>query len=448
MGDSAASASFPFLPPAPSARPGFSVPASRRHGFSRLRFAALIGALWIYGLFSSPTPDDPGLAEALIGILLLVAALPGLPGASGAPWRKAGLVFLFYGASLPLLIAAWNGNAPTAVLRDIVAFAFFLLPVFTADLFHGKTAEERRGWLVASVLFIGLCFAARVFLPLMESAADAAEWTRPPDPFYFANAPSVLFCALYLCGAGGLRLTEGTATHRMAGATMIALSALPVFAMAVITQRATMGYMALALTGLLMLALILRPARAAPLWLLTALALAAFSPSLGTLAGRLSLKTELVGANMRLEEARAVMDIVSGGGLSMLLGKGWGATFASPAVGGVIVNYTHNFLTALWLKTGLCGMAIGGFYIARFGLLLMPLSFRNPVAAAALAGPLLIDVFFYASYKSLDFGLILLMIPVFLAKGPKAGARFAPGGKTGQNDGKLPIHTRADAIPR
>ncbi len=37
----------------------------------------------------------------------------------------------------------------------------------------------------------------------------------------------------------------------------------------------------------------------------------------------------------------------------------------------------------------------------------------RPLLAAAIAGPLLIDVSLYASFKSLDFGLVLLLIPLW-----------------------------------
>ena len=98
---------------------------------------------------------------------------------------------------------------------------------------------------------------------------------------------------------------------------------------------------------------------------------------------------------------------------SILFGKGWGATLASPAVGGMVVNYTHNLLTALWLKTGLIGLILAGLYIAGLAKGLVPLLWTNPVLAVALAVPLVIDTLLYASYKSLDFGLILLLIALY-----------------------------------
>ena len=58
------------------------------------------------------------------------------------------------------------------------------------------------------------------------------------------------------------------------------------------------------------------------------------------------------------------------------------------------------------------GAVMGALYI---GLLLKSLLFVRGVAvitALALIGPILIDVFLYASFKSLDFGLVLLLVAV------------------------------------
>jgi hypothetical protein len=152
--------------------------------------------------------------------------------------------------------------------------------------------------------------------------------------------------------------------------------------------------------------------------------LLAFAPSLDNLSRSLARKQDIVGLNMRVQEAAAVVEAVESSPGSVLFGKGWGATLASPAVGGVVVNYTHNLLTAIWLKMGLAGLILAGLYIAGLALGLLPLLWTNPVLAMALAVPLVIDTLLYASYKSLDFGLILLLTGIYAGsrqlRGPAA----------------------------
>ena len=113
---------------------------------------------------------------------------------------------------------------------------------------------------------------------------------------------------------------------------------------------------------------------------------------------------------MRLEEAQAVWLSVADSPLTLLFGQGWGATLESPAVGGIRVNYTHSILSGMLLKTGLAGLFLTVAYLAAIAVRLGRLAGSRPLLAGALAGPLLINIFFYASYKSLDFGLILLLI--------------------------------------
>jgi hypothetical protein len=70
-------------------------------------------------------------------------------------------------------------------------------------------------------------------------------------------------------------------------------------------------------------------------------------------------------------------------------------------------------MTTYILKTGLCGAALALAYVLRLAARLAMLAARDPVMAAALAGPLLIDLTLYATFKSLDFGLLLLLIALW-----------------------------------
>ena len=91
-------------------------------------------------------------------------------------------------------------------------------------------------------------------------------------------------------------------------------------------------------------------------------------------------------------------------------GLGWGGTFESPAVGDVRVNYTHSFVSCMLLKSGMLGAALAVAYLIGSFIGITRLLPRHLVLGLALAGPLLIDSVLYASYKWLDFGLLLLLI--------------------------------------
>lgn len=374
----------------------------------KLRVWGLFTAIIIYALWGTPTPDRAGFAEFAVGVLLVFAA--GVQGgvsalrigAAGPVWQKAAQLLLAYGLVVPLLSGVVHGNGVAAMARDIIPFLFLLMPLFIAPLFSGEQAET--GKLTGFIAGLGIVFSLRVLLPyLMERPAVV-------DPFMLGNAPTVLFAALLLIGLCGWFLYGGD-LFKSALCLLVAL--VPLAVMALIIQRASVGAVFMSVAALAVIGLVRRPLRVIlPLGLCVLTALA-YAPVIGTVLQELAHKNELVGFNMRWQEAQAVLDALGGSVFTVLLGKGWGASVASPAVGGMVVNFTHSLITTYWLKTGLVGVLLVLFYLYRLGLLLARLFFRNPVVALALTGPLAIDVLLYASFKSLDFGLVLLLVPLW-----------------------------------
>src|SRR4051812_36752154 len=99
-----------------------------------IRPLLLAAAILLYAAAGSPTPDNPGIVEALIGALLLLAAEPGSAASifhPRAPWRRAGQALALYGLSVPVIGGLAHGAGLTAILRDIIPFLFLLLPFFT-----------------------------------------------------------------------------------------------------------------------------------------------------------------------------------------------------------------------------------------------------------------------------------------------------------------------------
>src|SRR5262249_9281443 len=153
------------------------------------------------------------------------------------------------------------------------------------------------------------------------------------DPLYLANAPTVLFSALLLLGLAGRQLYQSVAPKRLAAAAILAgISLIPLAAMILAKQRASFVAVGIYVCGLLVAALIRRPSRA----ILPLLAIFAAVLAVGDVGLKIyhvmALKTEMVGANMRWQEASAVFDRLGGNAFAVLFGAGWGAQVASPAV--------------------------------------------------------------------------------------------------------------------
>ena len=381
---------------------------------SDLRLFAFIAAVVLYGLFGSPTPDDPGIVEALIGGLLLVAAgLGGFyyvlkPQESGMCWQNAARMVLVYGLCAGCVGAFVQGQDMERIFRDVIPFFFMLLPLFLWPFIEGQ--GQRAWWVLVTIGTAGVLFALR-------AAADYLPLSLPFERdalYYLGNAPTVLLAACLCFGVALDRLMTGVHLRNIAVAgVLIVVGVLCVLPLVAGVQRASLGYLAFYICLVCGLAFLKTPKRALFFFVIFVIAGWVFFDVFFEVFNAIRYKTDLVGiTNMRAAEWAAVWGEITVSPFSFLFGQGWGATFSSPAVADIRVGYTHSLLSSMMLKTGILGVIFTSFYLfllARCGFQLFGV---KPLIAAAIAGPVIIDVFLYAAYKSLDFGLVLALIPL------------------------------------
>jgi hypothetical protein len=377
---------------------------------------ALLLALLLYACFGSPTPERFGWPEVSIALLLVGAvgtasALRPLGIGKAIPSSLAGgQALLLYGLLCPVIGGVLQGSDPAIILRDVIPFLFFLLPLFCVHLAEDKALP---GFLIPVAIFAGLCFALRDLARIAIGFANL-DFLSPmaADPLsYLANAPTVLFAALMLIGSAGRLVLEGRALRDfLLAALCLALALVPLAVMGLTLQRASFGLALLVTLVWLAAAFVTNPLRAFRLLVPLALMLLATLPVFENVLGLMLEKTQSVGLNSRVEEVGAIWREVSGSPLTLLFGLGWGAGFASPAVGGLHVHFAHSLPAAMLLKTGLAGVILSGLYLAGFVMPLLRLLRRDLVLALALAAPVAIDSLLYAAYKSLDYGVMLLIV--------------------------------------
>lgn len=376
-----------------------------------LQIFFLIAALILYGVLGSPTPDHPGLAELMIGVLLMAAANPVYvffqckERRFWSGWRGAGGALFLY-ALLPLGTGLMAGHAPGLILRDVIPFLFMVMPLFFDPALEKK--PQRIALVCIFIVFVGLAFSLRSF----GSVFDPAYWLGGvAELTYFANAPTVLFAALFCIGLAGEKILRARALSDILKiAILLSVTAIALIAMILMVQRAFLGAFVLYSASLTGLAVFKMPYRAWRLLILIIPALVFGFPYWSGIGQMLFEKTQNVGFNMRAQEWGAVWNVLKDEPVAMLLGTGWGGTFSSPAVGGLSVSFTHGLLSSMLLKTGIVGCALSVFYIGALLKTLAKPLIQDPILALALIAPVLIDVFLYASFKSLDFGLILLLV--------------------------------------
>ena len=373
-------------------------------GLSQLpwQVGAFCLALLVYGVSGSPTPDEIGVSEVLTCLLLLASIR--LPDVRRLPAPV--IIFAIYGLSIPVLTGVLAGHSMGLILRDLIAFGFLLLPVF----FASSNFRDHRQLVIFTVVLVGLMFSIRALMPYGPALFHPASWLGlpPADLLYLANSPEVLFSGLMLLGTGGFMIWAGQGMIK--GMSLAVLAGLPLIAMAVMMQRAGLGCIVLA--GLIWAALGSwhHPARMGlTAGLLGLLALPLVSLGSAITSG-LILKTEMVGFNSRTQEWATVLDLIGQSPWTALTGLGWGASFENPAVGNLTVNYTHSLVSALLLKTGLAGVLAMLAYLWMLAKQAVPELWRRPVLMVALAAPLGIGLVFYASYKSLGFGMLLFVL--------------------------------------
>lgn len=380
--------------------------------FKDYRLLFFVSALAVYGGLSSPTPDNPSGVEAFILVLFLMV----LGGGSGyqsllnfsliakkSKWELALLALFFYGVSIPVVMAIYHNGAAPIIVRDLVGFVFLCLPLFVLPFILKH--EKRYSIFLGCVLFVGLFFAIRVLF------LDFSFLSKREELLYLANSPLVLFSTLYFVSFVLCRLKKILNLKNflvIVGAILISI--LPMAAMYIDFQRASFLAIGLVVLSIFGLGVIKSPIQM--LWpaVIVAGIGVIFSPQLMDIIESVSVKTSQVGLNMRYQEWQAVWQMALESPLSLLLGHGWGAHFTSPAVGGLNVSYTHSLLTYMLLKTGLVGLGLTLIYLFFIFEKAVRLVFIEPLKGNALIWPFIIPILLYASYKSLDYGIVLTLI--------------------------------------
>lgn len=372
----------------------------------------LFSACVVYALFGSPTPDSFGFPEFFIGLFFILAM--GFGHARDVVygkniqrfWKSSAYVFLIYGLTVPVIVAAVANHGFIPFIRDLIPFLFLFLPLFVLPSLRQRPHYFRA--LLVAVILIGLLFSLRSLF--MRFSFSCNFWCTD-ELLYLENMPTVLFSALFLLGSALRIIAQGLNTKNLVVfLTLIFLALLPLAAMALTLQRASLGAVILYLIVIQGLIIYKSPVRGINAFILCLFFLVLLDVSYFQVLQTLFQKTADVGLNMRPQEMAAVWGAVTINFFTFLFGLGWGSSFINPAVGNLSVTFTHNFFSSIFLKAGLLGLVLACAYIAGLLERLMRVVLKDPVFGFALSAPILIDLTFYASFKSLDFGLMLLMV--------------------------------------
>jgi hypothetical protein len=359
-----------------------------------MTYLSFYGAILLYVVFSSATPDSIGIAEYAIALLLLlsIGMLRGLNNVT-AVYHSQTLnfhrFFLLYMLTIPLMLGIIHTNSLSDVIRDLIPLLFLILP-----LCFYRNYLPRIEYLL---MIAGGILALRYLMPFLGTSLIEFK-----PLLYLANSPLIPFAAIMGFGL----IFSDRRRHKAFLLPLLGLSiSLICFtAMALTLQRAPMGLCALACLIIFSIKMPEKPITT--LFLCGGLILLTlyFWPFILEITNGLTDKNMTVGFNNRVTEFQAVLSRAT------LFGEGWGAIWPSPAVGDIEVRYTHNMVSYYILKAGLIGGAISIGFITFWFYQIIRLLRQDITMALAIAIPFIIHISLYAGFKSLDFALILTLL--------------------------------------
>lgn len=407
--------------------PNLTLPAdalSRRRNLLSgrgLRGFGFVAALILYAAFSSPFPAAPGLAEAMIAVLLtiFVSVPTGLIVMSGgfSLYRKYGTapVLLHAGFFFLLWVGLLNGGIVygwklSDIVRDLIPCIYLFAPL----LLLPAMKRSKRNWLGILPWILsgmGVILSIRFYMVVQISPLDVGKMYYFDNFLYLPYDPSVAFAGVFLPIMAVHRWNSKSPSRWLTCLGMLLGGFLALGSLMAVAQRAPLGLAAVCFATYFFIS---SRRSLSKLFIGLLVLLAAGMLVQDQIASSYELllsKQEDFGANGKTDELAAVVAETSASPYSMLFGVGWGGLFHDPAVDNILVSYTHSAISFFLLKGGLIGIAVllaymGWIFVRiRHGMQLH----RLPYILAALV-PVLIGLLFQVSYKTLSYGLILTLM--------------------------------------
>jgi len=367
---------------------------------------AILFAVFLYS-FSKPFPSTVSFLELSIFVFLVVFSADGYLRVFLLARPIVSLAFcvtLF----IPLFVGLYLGNKPHDVIRDLIPLFYFYL-AFVAPNRNEENALIMIRYLPFFLVLCGLVYSLRELLPFYVNGGGRMLVTSD----YFIQSPAVLFSAAFLLSTFFRKFSS---SEHLQSVLFLLLFLLPVMAFYKGVLRAPLF---LSILFPVLYYVYISNKKLIRLLCTSLLIFGFVFVQWGNLISALELfvlKQQNYGSNGKVDELLKVFEIVfSSSDLgAMLFGKGWGGVWYSPAVG-LEVRYTHSLFTFMLLKMGLIGVVLFAFLLFSIASKLWKLLFKtdDPYILSiifSVVPVLIVNIFLESAYKTLDFGVILLLL--------------------------------------
>lgn len=377
----------------------------------------------IYGLFSSPTPDSIGLAEALIALLLVALIVSSFDlrvlfvrSSTKVDFLViCALCFWLLMTVLPL-VGMLRGNNLNDVIRDMIPalYAFIFLLLWTSSSMNKASIESA---IILGLVFVGMAFSLRYFQVDGVNWRNVGKATMFGDMRYLPQDPAVTFAAIFsLCEA--FRFLNRK--NLIFCITLLLISGVCISALIGMSVRAPilLYFLVVALYATIIGNLGIRFAIAL---LLIVLAINGWQ-TIESTGGIISNKFSSVGFNSKEKEALAILAQIFQNPWIFFFGTGWGGLIETPTLSSE-VRFVHNFALYYFVKAGLVGLIFAAALIYKSFFVLLGVvckwafaprfkacfvNYESSVAIAILA-TFSSSLFLQANFKSLSFGFLMFL---------------------------------------
>jgi hypothetical protein len=389
--------------------------------YKDIELFSLLMVVFLYA-FSFPYPRYITIIEIGIVFFLTVFIMDSIKHFFSVKKMFGTLIFIYF-LTVPLAIGAILNNNLNDMVRDIIPYLYFSLGfIYFIKSRDSKELSKILSYLPWMLSFSGLVYAIRELYHWSSIGENILSISQFATVNYLTQAPIVLFAAIFFLLQSMYCIKTNKKIKSM---FLFILFTVPFLTFFLLVLR--LPFFLIALTGFVY-SLILYKNNKLILLLVATSVTSLFILNLDSTLTAIDFfiqKHELVGGNNKLEEAWKVFDIIfsSNSIFTILFGKGWGALWLSPAVN-VEVGYAHSLIVFMVLKLGLIGLSsfiVIVYYLTKINLILFWQYMKNNqyqqmCVLLSIISVLIVYVWFEVGYKTLDFGIILLLLIALFKK--------------------------------
>lgn len=383
-------------------------------------------AVICYSVFSVSAPEKYKLPELIIAICLTAFAVLNIKETIQFILKKENKqeLILFFAALLLstglLIIGISNNHSFFDILRDLIPFFYLFFPVLVFSLINENHLIWRK-LITFLLIFSALVMTVRYWSYPESILTELGRNYLPFGKGQFVFEPCTIFSSTLLLTfplikSTGLKGKYDTALRIlmfMGGLFVLSLSAA-----AIMRGQIILIIISLCITVIYKISTLEGRARSISVIILIAsisLILLIFNKEIIYFVKIIILKFQYAGLNGKDEEAISVINQAVSDTKTLMLGRGWGATFLNPVTdNSVYTRYTHNIFTYFLLKGGIIGILLSGIYITWIiSLLVKVFRKRDLPVFLAVINTLIIHFLLEGGYKLLSIGLILSILYTF-----------------------------------